>query len=123
MPGYVRRGRSLAALGSFIRTQQVAKAVTAFAGGGKANGVPVTSGITIATVVATAGDSILLPSPKAGDVYWVINRGANACQLFAAGTATINGAATGTGISLPAADAVLLACVADGAYLGQIITA
>lgn len=123
MPPYVRRGRSAAAIGSFTRRQEGAATITARAGGGKANATPITVGTTVVGTVATAADSVLLPSPKAGDVYWVMNRGANACQMFAAGTATINGAATGTGVSLPAADSAMLVCVTDGAYLAQIITA
>lgn len=120
---YVRRGQVSAAVGSFNRTQVKALTATAFAGGGKASATPITAGVTILTTVATAADSVLLPSPRPGDSYKIINRGAAAAQVFAAGTATINGAATGTGVSLPTGDSLEVFCVTAGAYLGQIATA
>lgn len=122
MAGYVNRGINAAAL---TRTQWlniVATSVTARAGGGKDNATPITSANARITTVATAADSVLIPSPRSGDVMFLRNDdAADAAQVFAAGTATINGAATGTGVSLAAQKVALLQCFVDGAWVMTVL--
>lgn len=121
MPGYVMRGTRRSARAASIFLNVVASTIVARAGGGKANATPTTSGNVLVSTVATAADSILLPAPKAGDIMWVRNAGANACQAFAAGTATIDGAATGTGVSLTAGKHYMLTSYADGAWTSTLL--
>jgi hypothetical protein len=121
MAGYVNRGINAAAL---TRTQWlniVATSVIAFAGGGKASATRITSANARITTVATAADSVLVPSPRSGDVMLLRNDGANAAQVFGAGTSTINAAATGTGASLAAGKIALLQSFADGAWLMTVL--
>lgn len=76
--------------------------VTANAGGGKTNASLLGAGVNVISTVTTTADSVLLPSGENGQVITVINDGANAAQIFAEGTATINLVANATGISQPA---------------------
>ncbi len=73
--------------------------ITAFAGGGQASATALTGQVNRITTVATAGDSVRLPASTAGAWVLIINKGANPLQVFGAGTETINGIATATGIS------------------------
>src|SRR5581483_3206683 len=73
--------------------------ITAFAGGGQSSATQLNNEINRVTTVATIGDSVQLPQVKAGLSIAVINSGANACQVFGNGTDTINGVASGTGVS------------------------
>jgi len=73
--------------------------LTAHAGGGQTSALALTSTVNRVTTVASAGDSVKLPVSVAGLSVTVINNGANAMQVFGASTDTINGIATGTGIS------------------------
>lgn len=121
MPGYVMRGTRRSARSASIFLNVVASTIVARAGGGKASATPTTSGNVLVSTVATAADSILLPSPRAGDIMWIRNAGSNALQAFAAGTATIDGAATGTGVSLTNGKHYMLTCYADGAWLSTLL--
>ena len=76
----------------------VAAAVTAHSGGTQALAFALTQQINNVTTVAAAGDSVRLPVSAAGLSIVVINAGAFPMQVFGAGTETINGIATATGI-------------------------
>ena len=87
--------------------------ITANAGGGQTGAYPLSAQMSVIGTVANAGDSVALPKaslnppgdsrPGAiGQLVFLTNNGANACQVYGASPDTINGAATGTGISLPA---------------------
>src|ERR1700732_4436972 len=76
-----------------------ADTITAFATGGQTNATQLTSVVNRITVVATAGDSVKLPAAAAGLDVLVINHGANALQVFGAGTDQIDDVATATGVS------------------------
>src|SRR2546423_1177381 len=77
----------------------VVNGLTAFAGGGQASATALTAGINRVTTVASAGDSVKLPTSAAGMAVTVINQGANPLQAFGTGTDTINGIAAATGIA------------------------
>ena len=81
--------------------------VAAKAGGTRAAATPLTAAINRITPCATAADSVCLPPAVGGQVVYVQNAGAAACQVFAApGTSdTINGVAAATGVSLASAKA------------------
>jgi hypothetical protein len=93
----------------------VSGAITARAGGGKGSATALTAVVNRVTTVATAADSVLLPAPTAvGQILIIDNRGANACQVFGQGTDTIDGVATGTGISQAAGTTGLYIAMTTG---------
>lgn len=74
--------------------------VTAAAGGGQTNATQLTGNVANVTVVATAADSVKLPLAVAGAVFFLTNSDASdSMQVFGAGTDTINGVATATGVA------------------------
>lgn len=74
--------------------------VTAHAGGGQADAELLDYGLNTVTVVATNADSVKLPPAIAGAIAVVVNAdAAQSIQVFGGGTSTINGVATGTGVS------------------------
>src|SRR5579859_3813265 len=88
--------------------------VTAFAGGGQASATALTSANNRITTVATAGDSVKLPAATVGQRIVITNAGANPCQVFGAGTDTINGVASATGVSQIKNSTVIYACTVAG---------
>ena len=97
-----------------------ADTITAFAGGGQASATPLTNQSTRVTTVATAADSVALPASAVGLMIEVMNNGANSLQLFGVSPDTINGAATATGIPVPAGATVTCFCFTAGAWLAVI---
>lgn len=95
-----------------------ASGIIAHAGGGQAGAMKLTKAINLVATVATAADSVALLPAKAGMTQIVINRGANACQVFGTSPDTINGAATGTGVSLAANAVGRYHCPVDGQWFG-----
>ena len=90
--------------------------ITAHAGGTKVAAVPLTSKWNRLSVVATGGDSVLLPVAAVGTEVLIINGGAAAAQVFGAGTDTVDGVATGTGVVLTNAKAAKFYCLTAGAW-------
>lgn len=58
--------------------------IAAFAGGGQASATPLTTDVNNVTTVATAADSVRLPTALAGMKILVFNNGANALAVFPA---------------------------------------
>jgi len=77
-----------------------ADTITAKASGVHADATALTATVNNVTKVATAKDSVVLPVMNAGQVVFISNSGTASAQIFAAGTATIDGVATDTGIAL-----------------------
>lgn len=92
--------------------------ITAFAGGGQTNATQLTTVINRIITVATAADSVKLPVAVAGMIVVVINASSNACQVFGTSPATINGVATGTGVSLAAGKTALYCCALANVWSG-----
>lgn len=86
-------------IGGGASGEPVLNNITAHAGGGQANATQLIDGINNVTVVATNGDSVKLPLSQAGMTVVVMNSGANTLQVYGAGTDTINGQLTSTGVS------------------------
>lgn len=83
-------------------------AVTAFAGGGQTSATQLTGVAANVTVVATAADSVKLPLAQAGMFFALTNQdAADSMQVFGAGTDTINGVATATGVAQAAGKSAL----------------
>ncbi len=93
--------------------------ITAFAGGGKASAYQLTAMLNRVTTVATAADSVKLPAAMPGLDVVLINAGANAMQVFGQGSDTINGVATGTGVSHGAGITAGYRCFTAGAWIAS----
>ena len=70
--------------------QAVTPGITAHATGGQANAVPLNPGYNVVSVVASAADSLLLPSDSLGAFVLVYNAGANSCDVYPSSGANIN---------------------------------
>lgn len=88
--------------------------ITAHSGGTQAGAVALTAMINRVSTVAAQGDSVALPASAVGLEITVLNRGANPLQVFGAGTDTINGIATATGISQGVNTTVTYTCNVAG---------
>jgi hypothetical protein len=94
--------------------------ITAHSGGTQAAAVALTSLVNRVSTVAAQGDSVALPPSAPGLIIGVINVGANPMQVFGAGTDTINGIATATGISQGINTAAWYTCTASGNWVVPI---
>jgi hypothetical protein len=97
-------------------TALVQTGITAFSGGGQGSAVALTGEYNFISTVAAAADSVKLPASAAGMIVFVYNGGANAAQVFGAGTDTIDGIATATGQPLPSKGLGVYVCNAAGTW-------
>jgi hypothetical protein len=93
--------------------------ITAHAGGLQTNAVALTTEVNRVSIVATAGDSVALPPSVAGLTIMVINAAANSMQVFGTSPDTINGVATGTGVTQMGNSVCFYACSAAGAWYSE----
>lgn len=84
--------------GANFMTQSFANSLTAHAGGTQAAALALTANFNNVTTVATAADSVRLPTSVAGMQVTIANNGASSMQVYGAGTDTINSVATATGV-------------------------
>ena len=107
-------------IASSLLVSPAVSALTAHSGGGQTSALALTKAVNNITTVAAAGDSVRLPASAAGLEITVTNSGANSMQVYGAGTDTINGIATGTGVAqLPGQTVVYTAAVA-GNWLANV---
>lgn len=99
--------------------------ITALAGGALSASTPVlTLGMNVVTVVATAGDSVVLPPAIAGSVVYMLNADiVDAVKVYGNGSDTINGTAGGTGVSYAAAKRVMFMAVTNGVWIANVLAA
>lgn len=99
-------------------TQAAEDGLTANAGGTQAAALALsaTKNLHRISVCATAGDSVALPAALAGQVHYIRNDGAAACQVYGTTPDTINGIATATGISLPSGGGAWFVCTTAAAW-------
>ena len=89
--------------------------ITALAGGTLTAATPVINASNVSLqVVATGGDSVVLPPAKTGLKIAIVNNGAAAAQIFGNGTDTINATAGNVGVSLANGAAIVLVCIKNG---------
>jgi hypothetical protein len=114
-PGHQLFDPSAAALGG---GRSYAAGITATAGGTRAAAARLSAAVNRIAVCATAADSVYLPPAVGGQVVYVQNAGAAACQIFAApGTSdTINGVAAATGVSLATTKSASFASSGPGVW-------
>lgn len=94
----------------------VADGLTAHAGGGQVSALQLSASINTVSTVATAADSVKLPSAVPGLKITVTNASANSMQVFGVSPDTINGVATGTGVALAAGKTATYFSTVDGAW-------
>jgi hypothetical protein len=100
-----------------LQTFAYSAGLTAHAGGGQSSALALTALINNVGTVATAGDSVAFPASAPGLEITIINSSANPMQVFGAGTDTINGIATATGVTQMANSIALYVCTAAGVWL------
>ncbi len=104
---------------ALFRLTGVENAITAFATGGQASATALsaTKNFHRISVCATAADSVKLPAATAGQMHFIRNDGAAAAQVFGTSPDTINGVATGTGVSLSAGWGAFFLSTADATWV------
>jgi hypothetical protein len=100
-------------------TVSAASGLTAHAGGTQAAALALTSAINNVSTVATAGDSVRLPASAAGMEISITNSGVASMQVYGAGTDTINGVATATGVAQLPGQTVVYTCAIAGNWLAN----
>lgn len=85
---------------SFEASDSLTTGITAFAGGGQDDGVVLESTFNNITSVATAGDSVVLPSAVAGLSVTVRNSSVNPAAVFPASGDAIEGLAANASVTL-----------------------
>lgn len=81
--------------------------VVAHAGGGQTDATQLNIGSNVITVVASAGDSVKLPTDVLGQTVIVYNAGANVANIFPNLGDSINGMAANAPLALPAGASML----------------
>lgn len=98
-------------------------AITAFAGGGQANAVLLTTTVNRVTTVATAADSVKLPAALAGSRVVVFNKAAaNSLNVFPSTGDNINALAANAAYALAATKGAEFYCAVNGTW-DTILTA
>lgn len=119
MVGYVgrQRGNQIYA-GLLVKklVRDTIDTITAHAGGGKANAVPLRYGFNRISVCATIGDSVLLPAAVPGAECYIVHDGATAAQVFGQGTDTVDSVITATGVTMTQAKRAMFVCETLGAW-------
>lgn len=91
------------------------QSVTATPAGTQATSLLLNAANVRIAVVATAADGVKLPPAKAGMEISILNDdAADAAQIFASGSDTINATAGAIGVSLAAGAAAIFRCIKDG---------
>ena len=85
--------------------------ITAAAGGTQAAARLLNNAVNVVTTVASAADSVKLPTAKKGRRIYIDNSGANSMQVFGSGTDTINAVATATGVAQAAGVCAMYVCM------------
>lgn len=98
--------------------------LTAHAGGGQGSALALTASksVSVVTTVGSAADSVSLPLATGSGITRVVANAAaaNSMQLFGAGTDTINGVATATGIAIAAGKSALCTDYASGKWIANV---
>jgi hypothetical protein len=97
-------------------TESVSDSLTAFAGGGQASATALTAYINRVTTVATAADSVKLPSATAGADVIVINATANSMNVFPVTGSYINALSVNTALAVAAGKTVHFVCPVAGRW-------
>ena len=110
------QGLSLAIGPGELLYESASDTLTAHAGGGQANALQLVSEMNRITTVVTAGDSVALPPSASGLTIILENAGSNPMQVYGVSPDTINGIATGTGVSQMPNSVVIYTCYTAGSW-------
>ena len=105
--------------GTGLIYETYSSAVAAYVSGGQASATPLTSTISRVTTGAAIGASVMLPASAPGLDILVINSAANSITVFGSGSDTLNGLASGVGVSQMISSMVLYACTTLGAWFTE----
>jgi hypothetical protein len=94
--------------------QHFLSGLTAHAGGGQTNALQLSGQMASIGTVATAADSVKLPTANPGTNFELVNDAANSMQVFGKGTDTINNVATATGVAQAGGNAARYFCAKQG---------
>jgi hypothetical protein len=110
------------ALGQYL-LEDATDNIIAFATGAKVGATQLVSQTSRVSVVASIGDSVLLPAAIPGLEMMVINHGANAMQVFGKGADTINDLTAATGVSQMVNSLVIYTCISAGVWYTEGLAA
>ncbi len=112
-------GTSLNLTGGVLTRGTTENALTAHAGGGQASALALSATSTYHRIstVATAGDSVRLPTSVAGQEHFLKNDGVASMQVYGASTDTVNGVATATGVPQAPGVGAWYVCTVAGNWL------
>lgn len=96
--------------------------ITAHAGGGQSSAYALTAGLNQITTVASANDSVVLPSATNGLVVVVVNAGANSANVFPASGDKINALSANTAFAVANGKTAIFFVGVDGNWY-SILTA
>lgn len=99
--------------------RSVEDGITAHAGGGQGSAYALTKDISRVSTVATAADSVKLPTAAAGLEMVVINDGANALSVYPATGEQIDGLAANTAVSISAGECRVFICRASSQWVSN----
>lgn len=117
MPATVGQAGSTFTILGGLNLGTVTNGITAFATGGQANAVALTSTINRVTTVATAADSVRLPAAVAGAVVFVANAAAaNSMNVFPATGEAINALSANAAFAMAANTRAMFFCAVNGVW-------
>lgn len=99
-----------------LQRRAVATAITAFATGGQASATALTTEYNSVDTVATAADSVKLPTSKSGMRVVVLNNGATALAVFPVTGEAINGLGANNSITLGTGRIAVFKCLVAGTW-------
>ena len=109
--------------GTIAAMSSSTNAITAYAGGGQTNAVALTASFNRVTTVATAADSVKLPTAVAGAQVFVFNKAAtNSMNVFPSTGDAINALSANTAYALAVTKGAIFTCVVTGTW-DTILTA
>lgn len=116
MPATVGQAGSTFTILGGLNLGTVTNGITAFATGGQANAVALTSTINRVTTVASAADSVRLPAAVAGTVLFVANAGANSMNVFPATGEVVNALSANAAYAMAANTRAAFFCAVNGVW-------
>ena len=102
---------------SGLVTEGVAATVTAHSTGGQTSATALTKQFNFISVCAADHDSVKLPASAAGLVIYIFNGAAHIAQVYGAGTDTVDGVLTTTGVPLTGGLRAAYVCFAAGNWV------
>lgn len=113
---YRDQGGEIHLNGARLYADGVQDNLTAHAGGGQANAVPLTAQVARVTTVATAADSVLLPASFPGTIQYLTNAGANSLNVFPQTGDAIESGGANAAYALAAGKTAIFVCTTAGQW-------